>query len=366
MAPTQVLAKQHYDEMSSLMEQIGYRVAYLHSGMKAKEKRDILADIHSGAIQMIVGTQAVISGTVEYSRLGLTIVDEEHRFGVDQRSTLASKAKDGVHAITMSATPIPRTLAHVIYGDTVQLLTIRTMPNGRKPVITAMSTGRDKIYRFIIKQSRLKHQAYAVCPMIDKNDDMEGVKSVEEVSAEYRAALEPYGVKVATLTGRNSAQETEDTITAFKNGEIDVLVSTTVIEVGVNVPTATAIIIHNADRFGLSQLHQLRGRVGRSQLQSYCVLECENPTEEGKQRLNAMCSTTDGFAIAEADLKIRGAGDFIGTKQSGDNKYMSLMLAFPEKYEIAKKTAAIILDRGDDCCILAERVAAEQDAEQGA
>lgn len=361
MAPTQVLARQHYDDLMKLMAPLGHRVAFLGGGeMKASEKKRLLAQIKNGDVDIIVGTHAVIGKSVEYARLGLVIADEEHRFGVIQRASLVEKAQGGVHSITMSATPIPRSLAQVVYGDTVQLYTIKTMPVGRLPVMTGIAKGREKIYRFIISQSRKGMQTYVVCPMIDKNESLEGVKSVEEISAEYRTALEPYGIRIATLTGRDNKEQTENIISTFRDGQIDVLIATTVIEVGVNVPRASTIVITNAERFGLSTLHQLRGRVGRGQWQSYCVLESETQTDTGRQRLDVMCATTDGFKIAEEDLKIRGAGDFLGTQQSGDNKYMTLMLAYPEQYQQARAIANELLDRGDDCCPLVARVVQEQ------
>ena len=261
----------------------------------------------------------------------------------------------------MSATPIPRTLAQVIYGTAVQLYTIVTMPEGRKPVITGIATDENKVFRFILKETKRGHQTYVVCPMIDPSDDVEGVLSVEEVSSIYLKALGPYGVRIATLTGRNSKAETEEIISDFKDGKIDVLIATTVIEVGVNVPNATTMVVTNAERFGLSSLHQLRGRVGRSNLQSYCVLQSTDQSEKGRMRLDAMVRTTNGFEIAEEDLKIRGAGDFLGTRQSGENKYMALMLAYPEKYKYAQEIAKRILDDGKPCRMLA-RVKSEQEA----
>ena len=362
MAPTQVLARQHYDDLQKLMAPLGYRVAYLGgSEMKAAEKKAQLADIKSGAVNIIVGTHAVLGSKVEYRNLALVIADEEHRFGVAQRSALIEKAQTGVHSITMSATPIPRSLAQVIYGDAIQLYTIRTMPSGRKPVMTGISKGRERIYSFIIKQASKGLQTYVVCPMIDKNDDLDGVKSVEEIAAEYTGALASHGIRIETLTGRDTKERTEDVIARFRGGEVDVLIATTVIEVGVNVPTASTIVITNAERFGLSTLHQLRGRVGRSSWQSYCVLESDVQTDTGRQRLEVMCNTTDGFKIAEEDLKIRGAGDFLGTQQSGDNKYMSLMLAYPDEYKQARTIAAELLDRGIDCCPMVTRVANERE-----
>ena len=316
---------------------------------KAAEKKMLLKQIESGEIHIIVGTQAIIGKSVKYHNLVLTIIDEEHKFGVMQRKSLLDKAQAGVHTITMSATPIPRSLATVLYGDTVQLITIRTLPNGRKPVKTGIATSVDKIYRYIRKESLNGHQTYVVCPMIDDSEEMAGVSSVEQVYNEYTEALSPYGIKIATLTGRNTKEETTEIIEKFSKNEINVLISTTVVEVGVNVPTATLIVISDADRFGLSSLHQLRGRVGRSDTQSYCVLQSNTHTEEGKKRLDAMVSTNDGFEIARADLEIRGAGDFLGTKQSGDNKILSLLLAYPDDYNKAKEAAVTIIDQGIEC-----------------
>lgn len=353
MAPTQVLARQHYDSLCKLVEPLGLRAVFLGgSEMKKKERQAALEEIRANKAQLVVGTHAVIGKDVEYSKLALTITDEEHRFGVSQRAALIKKASEGVHSITMSATPIPRSLAQVVYGSSVQLYTIKTMPEGRKPIITGIATSKEKLYRFILEQAAKGLQTYVVCPMIDSNDDIEGVLSVEEVSAEYRSALGPQGIRIGTLTGRNTREETEQTIGDFKEGNIDVLVATTVIEVGVDVPTATTMVITNAERFGLSSLHQLRGRVGRSKYQSYCVLESLVQTPDGAQRLKAMVETNDGFKIAEEDLKIRGAGDFLGTKQSGDNKYMALMLAHPDKYAHAQQIAISLLDAGTPCKML--------------
>ena len=364
MAPTQVLAKQHYADLCAILEPVGFHIAYLSSNMKAKEKKAVLASIATGAANIIVGTHSVIGKSVEYKNLGITVTDEEHKFGVAQRAALVEKAAAGVHSITMSATPIPRTLAQVIYGSAIDLYTIQTMPAGRKPVVTGIATDEERIMRFVLSQKRKGHQCYVVSPMIDSSEDMAGVLSVEEVSREYEKWLKPYGVRIATLTGRDSKETTEETIQKFKDGTIDVLIATTVIEVGVNVPNATAMIITNAERFGLSSLHQLRGRVGRSSLQSYCVLQSTDLSEKAMQRLGAMVRTTNGFEIAEEDLKIRGAGDFLGTRQSGENKYMALMLAYPDKYKYAQSLANRILDDRKKCLILT-KVLAEQEDESG-
>lgn len=360
MAPTQVLAKQHYEDLKTLVEPFGCSVEYLGSELKAAEAKTAKKRIENGEVQFIVGTHSVCNDVI-YKNLAIAVTDEEHKFGMAQKAALVSKATVGVHCITMSATPIPRKLAEVIYGNTTQLYSIETKPEGRLPIITGIAKSREKIYRFVRSQVKKGHQVYVVCPMIDQNDEtMQGVASVEEVSKEYLAALQPQGIRIATLSGRDKKDAIDKTITQFKKGEIDVLISTTVIEVGVNVPNATAIIISSAERFGLSSLHQLRGRVGRSNLQSYCVLESDVQTEKSRQRLDVMCQTNNGFEIAAADLEIRGPGDFLGTKQAGnDNKYMTLMLAYPEKYQKALEIAKHMLDNGTDCplvdCVIKER-----------
>ena len=360
MAPTQVLARQHYAELSALLTGLSCEAVYLGSELKAAARREALKKIAGGAAGCIVGTHAVLGREVTYSNLALTVADEEHRFGVAQRRALVEKAAGGVHSITMSATPIPRSLAQAVYGNAIQLHTIRTMPAGRQPVKTGIAVSRARVYRYLLSQIRQGRQAYVVCPMIDPSETREKVKSVAEISAEYRAALSPCGVRIATLTGRDPKADTERVLADFRNGALDILIATTVIEVGVNVPNATVIVICSADRFGLSSLHQLRGRVGRSPLPSVCVLECDGASEKARERLEVLCRTSNGFEIAEADLQMRGAGDFLGTRQSGDNKYLALMLAYPEQYRQAQQIAAGMLARGDDCPLL-QRVAQEQD-----
>lgn len=366
MAPTQVLAKQHYEDLCKLVLPYGCKVVYLGSEMKASEKKAVKAAIKTGEAQFIVGTHSVIGPDIVYHNLALTVADEEHKFGVAQRKNLIEKASAGVHSITMSATPIPRTLAQVIYGNGIQLYNIATMPAGRLPIITGIAKSREKIYSFLRSEIKKGHQAYIVCPMIEQNDDLAEVKSVEEIGEEYWTNLYRDGIRVATLTGKDSAEHTKKTLEDFKSGMIDILISTTVIEVGVNVPNATVMVISSADRFGLSSLHQLRGRVGRSNLQSYCVLESETQTEKGRQRLDAMCSTTNGFEIARADLEIRGAGDFLGTKQSGDNKYIALMLAYPDIYRDAQLTAKKLLSENSDCPMMQRFRDAEEEFEHSA
>lgn len=357
MAPTQVLAGQHYEDLKKLVEPLGYHVSYLSSEQTPSEQKQIKAQIADGTAQFIVGTTSVLAADITYHDLAIAVVDEEHRFGVLQREALVERAAVGVHIITMSATPIPRSLAQAVYGNLIQLHTIRSMPSGRKPVLTGIQSDRMRLYRFVRTRVQKYHQqVYVVCPMIDPSEDMEGVESIEEVSKAYRVVLEPYGIRIATLTGRDKKAQTEETIQAFRRGEVDVLIATTVIEVGVNVPNAAAMIIMTPDRYGLATLHQLRGRVGRSDVQSYCVLVSSGKeSPKGRLRLEAMCRTTDGFQIAEEDLKLRGAGDILGTRQSGENHYLSLMLTYPERYAEAQVIAADLLDRGITCPLMEQR-----------
>ena len=360
MAPTQVLAKQHYDSISKMLEPFGVKTVFLDSTLKKSERTAVLKEIREGSAQLIIGTNSCIGKDVIYKDLALTVVDEEHRFGVNQRAAIIEKAARGVHSITMSATPIPRSLAQVVYGDNVQLYTIRTRPEGRLPVKTRIFKNELGNMKFVLKEVRAGHQAYVVCPMIEQSEKSPELKSVDAVSQMYRETLEPYGVRIAELTGKTPKEEADGIIDRFKSGEIDVLIATTVIEVGVNVPNATVMIITNAERFGLSSLHQLRGRVGRSSLQSYCVLQSEDESEKGLSRLQVMCDTNDGFQIAEADLKQRGAGDLLGTQQSGDNKYVSLIIANPEIYREATGYARELINRGWDCCPLMTRIREER------
>lgn len=327
MAPTQVLAKQHYEELSKLIDGTPYRAAYLSSEMKARERKNILNEIREGNVQFIIGTHAVLQEDVVIPKLALTIVDEEHRFGVVQRNQLKNKAKEGVHHITMSATPIPRSLALAIWGNAKEIYTIKTMPKGRKPVKTVLLNDERRVYNGIYQQIRQGHQCYVVCPLIE-DSDAESMQDVDSVETTYEKMTRYFAqypeVKIEMISGKMKQEEIDAAIERFARNEVNVLVSTTIIEVGVNVPNATMIVIKNAERFGLAQLHQLRGRVGRSDFQSYCVLFSE---DKDNPKLKAMVETTDGFVIAQKDLELRGAGDFIGTKQSGQNKYVMLMMS---------------------------------------
>lgn len=360
MAPTQVLAKQHFETFKDILDQHGICVEFIYSGMKKSERNAALKRIESGEAQIVIGTHACIADDVVYHDLALTVVDEEHKFGVQQRAKIVEKAQRGVHSITMSATPIPRSLAQVIYGDSIQLQTITTMPEGRKPVITGITRDEGKLMRFLCREVKAGHQIYVVCPLIEASEKTPDLHSVEEVSAEYQKELGPLGIKIATLTGRDDKAHTEEVLSAFKAGDYDILIATTVIEVGVNVPNATVMVISNAERFGLAGLHQLRGRVGRSSLQSYCVLRSDTYDEKAMSRLNVMCQTTNGFEIAEADLKLRGAGDFLGTQQSGENKYVSLMIANQALYQECRKYAKELINRGFNCCKMMQQIQEER------
>lgn len=340
MAPTGVLARQHYEELEEMVKPFGLKCAYLASKMKAVDKKITLNAIKNGEVQFIVGTHSCIADNVEYNNLGLTVVDEEHKFGVKQREKLKEKANMGVHSISMSATPIPRSLALSLYSGSLDVFTIKTMPNGRKPVATYLMQDDESIFSFLEQEIHNGHQGYIVCPQITSeecdidNEDKETPESVEEVFEKVNAYFTPRGIKVGCITGKAKDDEKSEIIDGFNRNEFQILIATTIIEVGVNVPNATVMAIMSADRFGLAGLHQLRGRVGRSNLQSYCLLKS---SDESNERLNVMCQTNDGFKIAEQDLMLRGTGDFIGTKQSGDNDKVRLMMKYPRLYEEIKK-----------------------------
>lgn len=333
LAPTSVLAKQHYIELKGLLAETNIKVCFLGGKLKAKEKKLILSGIKSGEYNIIVGTHSVIQKSVEYNNLGLVVVDEEHRFGVNQRDVLIKRTLN-IHSLSMSATPIPRSLAMTMYGDAIQVLTIASLPSGRKPVKTAIITDKTKAYKFMQEQIRQGHQCYFVCPLIEKSyaEAMESVDAVEEIYEEMLKFFEYTEIKIAMITGKMKEDEVDEQITKFKNNEIQIIIATTVIEVGINIPNATVIAINNAERFGLAQLHQLRGRVGRGSVQSYCALISEKKSE----RLDVMVSTNNGFEIAEKDLQIRGSGDLLGSDQSGQNQFIDLMLSYPNLFKKIK------------------------------
>ena len=342
LAPTQVLASQHYNELKEMAAPYDIDVVYIANGLKKKEREAILKSIEDGSALMIVGTHSVLSKEVKFHDLGLSITDEEHRFGVLQREEITTKAKAGMHTVTMSATPIPRSLSDVLLSTT-EVFNIQSMPNGRKPIQTAICASQNTIFQFIKKEIEKGHQAYVVCPLIeDKQGVMEGILSVEQTYTEYTNIFGKNAV--AVLNGKMNEDETEKVIRSFKNGEIKILVSTTVVEVGVNVSNATVIVINNAERFGLASLHQLRGRVGRGNSQGYCIL---NSVHKNNKRLLALCKYKNGFQIAESDYALRGSGNILGTEQSGSNYYVELSMKYPDLFSELQKYAKKYMDTGE-------------------
>lgn len=317
MAPTEILAQQHYAGLAPLLEALGIRCALLTGSTPAKAKKSIAAQLLSGEIDFAIGTHALITGGVEYANLGLVVTDEQHRFGVAQRAALAAKGEHP-HTLVMSATPIPRTLALILYGD-LEVSVIDQLPPGRQLIETYAVPGsyHPRVYSFIRKLVEEGRQAYVVCPMVEENEELpDERKAVTEYAKKLQTEVFP-DLKVAFVHGKMKSREKDAVMAAFAAHETDILVSTTVIEVGVDVPNAAVMVIENAERFGLSQLHQLRGRVGRGKHQSYCILISDNQNEETKQRLKVMTKTADGFKIAEEDLRLRGPGDFFGERQHG-------------------------------------------------
>lgn len=346
MAPTGVLAKQHYIELKGYADKFGLKTVFLSGDMKKTEKKVALKEILEGA-DFVVGTHSVISEDVVFKNLGLTVVDEEHKFGVVQRDAIKKKANEGVHSITMSATPIPRSLAIALYDDRVQVCSISTKPKGRLPIKTCVTRNFLDIYNLMHQEIKNNHQCYVVCPSIESSDyidDNENAPlSVSDVYTNITDFFENVdsSVKVSVITGKMKEADKNQVIEDFKNNRSQILIATTIIEVGVNVPNATVMAVMNADRYGLAGLHQLRGRVGRNSLQSYCILHSE---DVNNKRLEVLCDTTDGFKVAEADLNLRGTGDICGTRQSGDNKQVLLMSKFPNTFAKIKEC----LRKGDE------------------
>lgn len=369
MVPTEILATQHYQELSTLLGNTGARVELLIGSTTQKEKKRIREALARGEVDLVVGTHTLISDKTEFNKLGLIVTDEQHRFGVNQRSVLKERAETA-HLLVMSATPIPRTLALTLYGD-LSISRITEMPKGRQRVDTFLigDDMRQRLNGFISKQVGLGRQCYIVCPSIEQNLDEDALiterigemvsaastnlKSVVEYSEELRRALPDLRIEI--LHGKLKPQEKDDIMAAFAAGKCDVLVSTTVIEVGVNVPNATLMVVENAERFGLSQLHQLRGRVGRGSEKSYCVLVSDNKSDRSRDRLEVIRTTYDGYAIAESDLALRGPGDFFAST-SGDNFRQSggFEFKFASKlndtslYEKAFSTAKAIVESDPD------------------
>ena len=317
MAPTEILAEQHYRSLAPLLAPLGISCALLTASTRAKERRALNEALRSGELSLVIGTHALLSPDVQYQNLGLVVTDEQHRFGVDQRAALSAKGENP-HLLVMSATPIPRTLALMIYGD-LDVSVLDELPPGRQKIDTfaVPSSYHARIYAFLRKLVQEGRQAYIVCPMVAENDELPDERKAVTAYAEHLQAEIFPDLRVAPIHGKMKPKEKDAVMRAFAAHEIDVLVSTTVIEVGVDVPNAALMLIENAECFGLSQLHQLRGRVGRGQHKSYCVLVSDNKGEENRARLKIMASTNDGFAIAEEDLRLRGPGDFFGSRQHG-------------------------------------------------
>lgn len=344
MAPTEILAHQHYDGFCKSFPDLASKAVFLSGSLKVKEKKEALSKIVAGEALFVIGTHSVISKNVMFYKLGLVITDEEHRFGTEQRDMLMEKGNEGVHIITMSATPIPRSIAAVMYGENKAIYEIKSMPDGRIPVQTAINNNQQKIFDFAEKQLKENRQIYVVCPLVDEAEEgssSSGMDSVQDVYERYRLYFETIGYKTGKLFGKQDSSEKAANIKAFEENKVQILVSTTVVEVGLNVPNASLIIIHNAERFGLATMHQLRGRVGRGGGKSYCILKSD---QRDNERLLTMVNTTDGFKIAEEDMKQRGIGDLIGTKQSGKNHNMDLMLSYPNFYKAVKKYARWMLE----------------------
>lgn len=317
MVPTEVLARQHYESFSSALNQFGVKTVLLTGAIKGKERKEVLSQISLGEAGVIIGTHALIQDKVEYQDLALVITDEQHRFGVRQREKLMEKGREP-HVMVMSATPIPRTLAIILYGD-LDISLVDELPAERLPIKNCVVDGgyRNTSFNFIKEEVEKGHQAYVICPMVEaseENTELEDVVSYSEKLREYYAGK----VRVQYLHGKLKNEEKNSIMESFSKGEIDVLVSTTVVEVGVNVPNATVMMIENADRFGLASLHQLRGRIGRGSFQSYCIFMSKNTSEEAMERLMILKNSNDGFQIAEEDLKLRGSGDIFGIRQSGE------------------------------------------------
>jgi len=349
MAPTEILAQQHYFSARQILERAGYRIVLLTGSLEQDRKRDVRRHIAQGNAQLVIGTHALIQDRVEFEKLGLVVVDEQHRFGVMQRLKLMKKSDDSSKTpepdvLVMTATPIPRTLALTLYGD-LDVSVLDELPPGRTPVVTRSLPDEraPEVWDFVRKQIGAGHQAYVVYPVIEENEERE-LKAAQQMHRQLREKIFP-NLHVGLLHGRLDADEKERVMREFQAGKIEILVATTVIEVGVDVPNATAMVIEHADRFGLAQLHQLRGRIGRGAAKSYCVLmRGGKVSEEGERRLDAMVGSNDGFQIAELDLELRGPGEFFGTKQAGIPSFrVANIIRDRQLLEAAKREAAFVI-----------------------
>jgi ATP-dependent DNA helicase RecG len=349
MAPTEILAQQHYFSARRILEPAGYRIVLLTGSLESERKHNVRRHIAQGSAQLVIGTHALIQDRVEFENLGLVIVDEQHRFGVMQRLKLMKKSDEVSKTIepdvlVMTATPIPRTLALTLYGD-LDVSVLDELPPGRTPVVTRSVADEraPEVWEFVRKQIGAGHQAYVVYPVIEENEERE-LKAAEQMHRQLREKIFP-DLHVGLLHGRLDTDEKEHVMREFQRGEIEILVSTTVIEVGVDVPNATIMVIEHADRFGLAQLHQLRGRIGRGAAKSYCVLMRGGKiSEEGERRLDAMVRSNDGFQIAELDLELRGPGEFFGTKQAGIPSFrVANIIRDRQLLEAAKREAAFVI-----------------------
>jgi ATP-dependent DNA helicase RecG len=350
MAPTEILAQQHYFSARQILERAGYRIVLLTGSLEPDRKRDVRRHIAQGNAQLVIGTHALIQDRVEFENLGLVVVDEQHRFGVMQRLKLMRKSDDSKSTapepdvLVMTATPIPRTLALTLYGD-LDVSVLDELPPGRTPVVTRSVPDEraPEVWDFVRKQIAAGHQAYVVYPVIEENEERE-LKAAEQMHRQLREKIFP-NLHVGLLHGRLDPDRKEQVMRDFQQGKIEILVATTVIEVGVDVPNATVMVIEHADRFGLAQLHQLRGRIGRGAAKSYCVLmRGGKVSEEGERRLDAMVGSNDGFQIAELDLELRGPGEFFGTKQAGIPSFrVANIIRDRQLLEAAKREAAFVI-----------------------
>lgn len=342
IAPTEVLAKQHFDDFSKTLEPFGINVGYLVGSTKTRDKKSIYKGLSEGSIDIVVGTHALLQDKVEFKNLGLLIVDEQHKFGVSQREKL-EKLNKTPHVVTMSATPIPRTLSMAMFGAGIEVITINEKPAGRKPIITQIMKNDSEVNNFMLEEIRKGHQCYVVCPLIDESstEKMANVESVTKAVEKIKKWFSKYPtIKISDISGKMKKKDIEFEINKFKNNESQILISTTIVEVGVNVPNSTVMVLKNSERFGLAQAHQLRGRVGRGSAQGYMILQT---SIEDEKKAKILVNNSDGFEISKEDMKLRGTGDFLGTKQSGQNGDVVLMIQNEELFKQIEKTVEKIL-----------------------